>query len=262
MANEGGFSLGFGVHLSTPFALVVIVGSAIASACLIHHASRNKMPKQVPPITHSYFSSSHIDTTPSGMVPGNNSIEIGDMVLRNIHKRCKNPHQVSHNIERILDKIRGYEVYLRPLLQERLDGKISEHEYQHRLRSIVDHIAMEMQIPMHSGHHIIKPDLINHDGSTSDKDMGGEGWDTLSQRPHYHKWRFARHPSLTVDEAEPKIQDLAARMNFAALTTIGAGDSQHVPIARANNVELLDDYGFSHVPGLYLPVDQDIFTST
>jgi hypothetical protein len=261
----GGFNVGFGLSLSTPAIIALVVGSTVAGACIIHHAKgKHKHHKH-----HAYFGGEgsqheHLDIhknnfAPSGMIPGNNSIDIGDMVMSNIRTRCKNHHQVDANIERILSHIRSYEIYLRPLLQKRMDGKISEWHYQKRLRTIIDHIAHEAQIPMHSGHHIIKPDLINHDGSTDDTDLGGPGW--YSPTPP-DKWRFEHPPHLHIEEATPRIQDVAARLNFAAFTSIGASDDiQHIGMARANNVEIANDPDY-HAVNFTLPVDESIFTST
>lgn len=264
----GGFAIGFGLSLSTPAIVALAVASTIAGACVIHHHGKHK--HKHPGYGHAYFAShegfqhEHLDHhknnfAPSGMIPGNNSIDIGDMVLANMRTRCKNHHAMDANIERILAHIRGYEVYLRPLLQKRMDGKISEWHYQKRLRTIIDQIAHEAQIPMHHGHHIIKPDLINHDGSTDDTDMGGEGWHSLHRLPP-DKWRFEHPHHMHIEEAAPRIQDFAARMNFAAFTSVGSDDNiNHIGIARANNVEIANDQ-VQHAP-VYLPVDQSIFTS-
>lgn len=269
MAN-GGFNIGFGLSLSTPAIVALVVGSTLAGACILHHAKGKR--KHNHGHGHAYFAShegefqhEHLDHhnknnfTPSGMIPGNNSIDIGDMVMGNIRTRCKNHHQVDANIERILSHIRSYEIYLRPLLQKRMDGKISEWHYQKRLRSIVDQITHEMQIPMHSGHHIIKPDLINHDGSTDDTDMGGPGWYSLHRIPP-DKWRFHKPHDMHIEEASPRIQDVAARLNFAAFSGVVDDNINHIGIARANNVEIADDINYNSA-ALQLPVDSSIFTS-
>lgn len=191
---------------------------------------------------------------------------VKNMIHQDIINRARHPHEIHRNMPRIKVALDQYEVMLRPLLFERVTGKISEKQFHQHLKNIEDQICEELQLPMRHPPHIIRKDFLNHDGSTTDMDNGHEGifGDMWLSPDHFH---FKRHPMIGDHRCRPTIHDLSARNHLAAFSTALDDDDIHhvnlfqgkfVGLARSNNVELADDYDFQHTPYPDLKV-QDVF---
>jgi hypothetical protein len=253
--GKGGFAVGFGVRLSTG-GIIILSAGALTAMLLLHHHHKKKHHQRMMSMHHAFFGRETAADPQMEMRGGDNDMDDVNMkVFSHIMTNCREPMKAEGNVGSILRHIRSYEVYLRPLLEKKMSGHLSEREYHRRVKTVIDQIADDLDMPMHGRPHVIKPDLINHDGSTTDMDTGGMGW--MSRKPH-DKYRFKRHMALNDDGNEPEIQDFSARMNFAALSSIGTEDEHTIPLARANNVELADDYQFSHINYL-TPVVAGVF---
>lgn len=256
--GKGGFAIGFGVRISTG-GIIILGGGVLATALLLHHHHKKKNHQRMMHHAHANFGRESAGDPQMSMTMGDNDMDDVNMkVFSHIMSNCREPMKAEGNVGSILRHIRSHEIYLRPLLEKRMTGHLSEGEYHRRVKTVIDKIADDLDIPMHGRMHIVRPDLINHDGSTTDMDTGGMGWMEHKGRMPPDKYRFKRHMALNNDGNEPEIQDFSARMNFAAFSSLGTEDNNHFPLARANNVELADDYGFSHVNYL-TPVVAGVF---
>jgi len=259
MAN--GIQVGFGIRLSTGGILALGIVGAVTCYAGFRWLKRRKegrmmmnggggmeRPGKYNP--HAYF---------AGAAHNNFSLDgVRNRIHNHFLQNARNPGQAFGNAGTLTRSIRSYEVMIRPLVEQLASGEITPQEFEARLQSIIQQISSETGISLQLPPQIIRPDFINHDGSTTDMDLGGFGhFEGLRLPPD--KFRFRRHPGLSNDGNEPEIQDFNARQNFAAVTTIGDDDAiQHLPVARSNNVELADDYWYSHAPYIDLAIHQEL----